>query len=132
MTQSTTPSLGIHPGAAPETKPRLASKNEIEARVPEFAELAQAAPADGAGSLDHLLDVNCTVTAELGRVRMSIGEVLKLSVGSILELDRLISEPVDILVQGVLLARGEVVVVNNHFAVRVKEIVDVKKRQEPR
>ena len=127
MSQATSPP--VFSGGAPADKPRLASKAEIEARVPEFAELSQqAARGDAPGSLDHLMDVSCTVTAELGRLKMSIGDVLKLNVGSILELDRLVSEPVDILVQGVLLARGEVVVVNNHFAVRIKEIVDVKKR----
>lgn len=125
--QSSSPMVGV-PSAPPDTKPRATPRPEIEARVPEFAELSGMAQNGAAGSLDHLMDVSCTVTAELGRVKMSIGEVLKLNVGSILELDRLISEPVDILVQGVLLARGEVVVVNNHFAVRIKEIVDVKKR----
>jgi flagellar motor switch protein FliN/FliY len=126
---SSSSALGVVAGPPAEAKPRLAAKPEVEARIPEFAELGgAAAPADAAGSLDHLLDVSCTVTAELGRLKMSIGEVLKLNGGSILELDRLVSEPVDIMVQGVLLAHGEVVVVNNHFAVRIKEIVDVKKR----
>jgi flagellar motor switch protein FliN len=79
-------------------------------------------------SLDHLLDANVTVTAELGRVRRSIGEVLKVGVGAVIELDRLVSEPVDLLVQGVPLARGEVVVVGDHFAVRITELADMKKR----
>ncbi len=126
MSHAASPVLGIVPGAeqAGQRKP------DVEARVPDFAELGPAsAKAPTPGSLDHLLDVTCTVTAELGRRKLSIGEVLKLNAGAILELDRAISEPVDVLVQGVLLARGEVVVVDDRFAVRIKEIVDAKKRE---
>ena len=100
----------------------------VEARLPEFGELAPADSAKGLGTLNHVLDVQCTVTAELGRVQLSIGEVLKLNLGSVLELDRLVSEPVDLIVQGVKFARGEVVVVEDRFAVRIKEIVDPQKR----
>ncbi|MFO0966566.1 MAG: flagellar motor switch protein FliN [Gemmataceae bacterium] len=105
-----------------------AARPEIEARVPEFADLGPAAANAPAGSLENLLDVTCTVTAELGRTRLAIADVLKLNVGSIVELDRLVSQPVDILVQGVLLARGEVVVVNDRFAIRIQEIIDARKR----
>jgi flagellar motor switch protein FliN/FliY len=117
------------PGTDPAPA-RAAGKPDVEARVPDFAELGQAGATPAApGSLDHLLDVSCTVTAELGRRKLSIGEVLKLNVGTILELDRMVSEPVDVLVQGVLLARGEVVVVDDRFAIRIKEIVDAKRRE---
>ena len=107
---------------------------DVETRLPDFADLTAAAPAipnlgaAASQALDTLLDVNCTVTAELGRTSLSIGEVLKLGVGAVVELDRLVSQPVDVLVQGVLLARGEVVVVNDQFAVRIKEIVETRKR----
>jgi flagellar motor switch protein FliN/FliY len=104
---------------------------EVVARVADFADLtAAAAPANPAGPapLDRLLDVSVTVTAELGRVTLAIGEVLKLGVGSVIELDRPLSEPVDLMVQGVRLARGEVVVVDDRFAIRIKEIADPKKR----
>jgi flagellar motor switch protein FliN/FliY len=104
------------------------SQRAVEARIPDFTELVPQASAGGNGSLDNVLDVNCTVTAELGRLQLAIGEVLKLHLGSVLELDRLITDPVDVVVQGVRLARGEVVVVNDHFAIRIKEIVDPKKR----
>lgn len=129
MAQSTSSKSGILQGVVPtEASEARPAPREIEARVPEFAELAGNAAAHGAGSLDQLLDVSCTVTAELGRLHLAIRDVLKLNIGSILELDRLVSEPVDVIVQGVRLARGEVVVVNDHFAVRIKEIVDPKKR----
>src|ERR1019366_1600562 len=60
-----------------------------------------------AGSLDHLLDVSVCVSAELGRATMSIADILKLDVGSVIGLDRTVSEPVELLVQGVPFARGE-------------------------
>lgn len=107
----------------------LAMQPEVEVRPADFVELAppkSAVPA--ASSLDHLLDVSVRVTAELGRVTMPISEILKLGIGTVVELDRPISEPVDLMVQGMRLARGEVVVVDDRFAIRIVEIVDPKKR----
>ncbi len=117
----------------PVTETRLkadeaAAKPEIEARLADFVPLTPAPGREAGGSLNQLLDVTCTVTAELGRAKLAIGDVLKLNIGSVLELDRSVSDPVDVLVQGVRLARGEVVVVNGHFAVRIKEVVETKKR----
>lgn len=100
----------------------------VEARAVDFAELASSAASPGIDSLDRLLNVTVTVTAELGRVTLPISEVLKLGVGTVLELHRSVSEPVDLMVQGVRLARGEVVVVDDRFAIRIKEIADPKKR----
>jgi flagellar motor switch protein FliN/FliY len=123
MSAASSPVLGIR---TPDDGPR---KPDIEARVPDFADLgAPSTKGAPAGSLDNLLDVTCTVTAELGRRKLTIGEVLKLNVGAILELDRAVSEPVDVMVQGTLLARGEVVVVDDRFAIRIKEIIDSKRR----
>jgi flagellar motor switch protein FliN/FliY len=100
---------------------------EIVARVPEFAELTPTAASAG-GTMNHLLDVTVTVTAELGRVTLAIGDILKLGIGSVLQLDRAVADSVDLMVQGVRLARGEVVVVDDRFAIRIKEIADTKKR----
>jgi flagellar motor switch protein FliN/FliY len=94
----------------------------------DFPELQSAPGEPGNAPLSSLLDVTVTVTAELGRVRLSIAELLKLNVGSVMELDRLVAEPVDLMVQDVRLARGEVVVVEDHFAIRIKEIVEPKKK----
>ncbi len=101
----------------------------IVAKVADFAEMTGAGAAHPAASLDRLLDVSVTVAAELGRVSMPISEILKLGTGTVLELDRPVSEPVDLMVQGVRLARGEVVIVDDRFAIRIKEIADPKKRQ---
>ena len=78
---------------------------------------------DGA-NLDLLLDVNLKVTVELGRSHLKFRDVLNLTNGSVVELARQTSEPVDIMVNGALLATGEVVVVDDHFAVRITKLLN--------
>ncbi len=112
-----------------ETGQREGTPGDVVTRVAEFAELISPSTTSASpATLDHLLDVHVTVTAELGRARLSVGDVLKLGPGSVLELNRAVSEPVDLMVQGVRLARGEVVVVDDHFAIRIQELVDPRKR----
>ncbi|MBU8869857.1 MAG: flagellar motor switch protein FliN [Gemmatimonadales bacterium] len=82
---------------------------------------------DGA-NLDLLLDVNLKISVELGRNKLKFREVLNLSAGSVVELSRLTSEPVDILVNGALLALGEVVVIDDHFAVRITKLLNRTER----
>ena len=78
----------------------------------------------GAANLDLLLDVNLQISVELGRARLKFRDVLNLSSGSVVELGRQTSEPVDIMVNGALLAHGEVVVVDDHFAVRITKLLN--------
>src|SRR5579862_8608442 len=85
----------------------------VTASLANFPQLESMAKAVPAGSLNHLMDVSVCVTAELGRANMSIGDVLKIGLGSVVGLNRSVSEPVDLLVQGVPFARGEVVVVDD-------------------
>ena len=88
--------------------------------VPEFSDSA----AEGAtSSIDLLKDVELDVKIELGRAEMTVEDILRLTNGSVVELDRLAGDPVDILVNERLVARGEVIVVNENFCVRVNEIV---------
>ena len=90
----------------------------------EFAPLP--APALGsvvAQSLDMLHDVEMAVTVELGRTRMTVREILALAPGTVVELDRAAGAPVDVVVNGTLIARGEVVVIDEEFGIRVTEIV---------
>ena len=75
------------------------------------------------GGLDMLHDVEMEVSAELGRTRMSVRELLSLAPGAIVELDRAAGSPADLLVNGRLIARGEVVVVDENFGIRITEIV---------
>lgn len=79
-------------------------------------------------NLGMLLDVNLRVTVELGRTRMKIRDILNLAAGSVVELDKPASEPVDILVNGALLASGEVVVVDDNFAVRITKLLSRAER----
>ena len=120
----------VHPSAALKGADAVArpARSDVVARVADFVELTAPAAAGAPAPLDRLLNVTVTVTAELGRVTLPISEVLNLNVHSVLELNRSVSEPVDLMVQGVLLARGEVVVVDDCFAIRIKEIAEPKKR----
>ena len=77
---------------------------------------------------DLLMDVPLEVTVELGRSRMTIQELLALSPGSVIELDKLAGEPLDIVVNDHLVARGEAVVVNDKFGIRITDIVSRSER----
>jgi flagellar motor switch protein FliN len=115
-------------GRAPDVGAEVAERTDVVTRIAEFAQLGSAPGGAAVSSLDRLLDVNVVVTAELGRVSLSIGDVLKLSAGAVLQLDRMVSEPVDLMVQGKRLARGEVVVVDDRFAIRIKELSEPRKK----
>jgi flagellar motor switch protein FliN/FliY len=78
---------------------------------------------DDSRNLDLLMNVSLAVTAELGRCTMRVSDVLKIGKGSIVELDRLAGSPIDVLVNDRLVARGEVVAVDDRFGVRVTEVV---------
>ncbi|GAA4628815.1 flagellar motor switch protein FliN [Cellulomonas oligotrophica] len=94
------------------------------AAVPTQRTGAAAAPGAGSGStLRVLYDVEMTLTAEIGRTRLPLRQVLDLTPGTVLELDRTAGSPADIVVNGRLIARGEVVVVDEDYGVRVTEIV---------
>jgi flagellar motor switch protein FliN/FliY len=88
-------------------------------RFPEFAETA--APGIRIG-LDYLEDVRVDLAVELGEVEMTLGEFLKLQEGSIIKLNRAAGEIIDLMLNGVKFARGEVLVINDVFALRVHEI----------
>ncbi|HOX26428.1 MAG TPA: flagellar motor switch protein FliN [Candidatus Krumholzibacteria bacterium] len=75
-------------------------------------------------NLDLLMDVDMKLTVELGRARLKFRDVLNLTAGSVVELAKLTSEPVDIMVNGALLATGEVVVIDDHFAVRITKLLN--------
>ncbi|MCD6575454.1 flagellar motor switch protein FliN, partial [Candidatus Aerophobetes bacterium] len=77
---------------------------------------------------EMIFDVPLQISAELGRTSMPIKEILQLSPGSVIELNKLAGEPVDILVNGKLIARGEVVVADENFAVRITEIIGQEER----
>jgi flagellar motor switch protein FliN/FliY len=87
-------------------------------------------PEGEGASLDLILDVPLTVSVELGRVRMAVRELLALGAGSVIELAKLAGEPLDVLINGKPVARGEAVMVNEKFGVRLTEIVSPTERVE--
>jgi flagellar motor switch protein FliN/FliY len=90
----------------------------------------EAAPAEGVSTrrLDLLLDVPLEVTVELGRSRMTIQDLLALSPGAVIELDKIAGEPLDIVVNDRLIARGEAVVINDKFGIRITDIISKAER----
>lgn len=97
----------------------------------ERSEQEQERPrAEGSGSLEFFLDVPLEVTVELGRRRMRIAELLSLTKGSVIELDKVAGEPLDVRVNDQLVARGEAVVVNDKFGVRLTDVVPRSERVE--
>jgi flagellar motor switch protein FliN len=75
-----------------------------------------------------ILDVPVTIAMEIGRTNISIRNLLKLSQGSVIELDRMAGEPMDVLVNGTLIAHGEVVVVNEKFGIRLTDVISASER----
>jgi flagellar motor switch protein FliN len=95
----------------------------------QFMPLTPEPPAvDSAHGIELLMDVALEVSVALGSSHMSIGEILALRTGSVVELDKLAGEPVDVSVNGTLVARGEVVVVDEKFGVRITEVVSKARR----
>jgi flagellar motor switch protein FliN/FliY len=93
---------------------------------PQFAE--DAARAQQLHDFEMILDIPVSLTVELGRTRIPIRSLLQLAHGSVVELDALAGEPMDVLVNGTLIAQGEVVVVNDKFGIRLTDIVTPSER----
>lgn len=115
------------PITSPQTLTRRPATQPVTVQSVEFQPLPQvsASPQVATGNLQLLLDVPLQLTVELGRTEKTVREVLDLVPGSIFELDRVAGEPVDIYVNGKLVAKGEVVVIDDNFGVRITDIVSV-------
>jgi len=85
-------------------------------------------PASNEVNLDAILDIPVSLAMEIGRTRISIRHLLQLNQGSVVELDRLAGEPLDVLVNGTLIAHGEVVVVNEKFGIRLTDVISAHER----
>ena len=79
-------------------------------------------------NLDVILDVPVTLSMEIGRTQINIRNLLQLNQGSVVELDRFAGEPLDILVNGTLIAHGEVVVINDKFGIRLTDVISLSER----
>src|SRR5690625_2407230 len=103
----------------------------ISGRQIEFEEFEEGEPAPNGSSsqrLDLLKDVEMDVAVELGRIKLPLGKVLELVKGSVIELEKLAGEPVDILVNGQRIAHGEVVVIDEHFGVRITNLITTRQQ----
>lgn len=98
------------------------------AQPAEFDQLQAEAGNGRELNLDVILDVPVTLSLEVGRARISIRNLLQLNQGSVVELDRLAGEPLDVLVNGTLIAHGEVVVVNEKFGIRLTDVISPTER----
>ncbi len=117
--------------ALAESQPETASEVAAPQATPApFASLAPpAGNAAAAGNdINMILDIPVQLTVELGRTRIPIKHILQLAQGSVVELDALAGEPMDVLVNGYLIAQGEVVVVNDKFGIRLTDIVTPSER----
>ena len=101
-----------------------------EAKPAPLEELRDDAPisAEERRKLDTILDIPVTIAMEVGRSQISIRNLLQLNQGSVVELDRVAGEPLDVLVNGTLIAHGEVVVINDRFGVRLTDVVSPSER----
>ncbi|KAI3590853.1 flagellar motor switch protein FliN [Cupriavidus sp. CER94] len=93
-----------------------------------FPPLAQEAPSGFHNDIGMILDIPVQLTVELGRTKVPIKNLLQLAQGSVVELDGLAGEPMDVLVNGYLIAQGEVVVVNDKFGIRLTDIITPSER----
>ena len=119
------PGAASAPALQPEATASAPAANVLlpdaaDFKLPNFQQVMREAQAS---SIDLLRDVELNVKIELGRSRMLVEDVLKLAEGSVVELDKLAGDPVDVFVNDRLVARGEVLVLNDNFCVRVNEIV---------
>lgn len=103
-------------------------QTEQGVQPPAFSELGEEKRADGGQDINFLLDIPLVVTVEIGRTRMLIKDLLQLGQGSVIELDKLVGEPMEVLVNDKLIARGEVVVVNEKFGIRLTDIISPMER----
>ena len=111
--------------AVPETSPAAAPAASADI----FKDLSASTAGGGtANDIDFILDIPVLLTVELGRTKIAIKNLLKLAQGSVVELDGLAGEPMDVLVNGCLIAQGEVVVVNDKFGVRLTDIITPAER----
>lgn len=106
-------------------------KKEEKYKKPTFEVLEKGVSSEGGSedvNLDVILDIPVTLSVEIGRTRLNIRNLLQLNQGSVVELDRLAGEPMDVLVNGTLIAHGEVVVVNEKFGIRLTDVISAAER----
>jgi flagellar motor switch protein FliN len=104
------------------------AERPVGMKKPEFENFGSSGVVGATQDIDMILDIPVQLTVELGRTRIAIKQILQLAQGSVVELDGLAGEPMDVLVNGCLIAQGEVVVVNDKFGIRLTDIVTPSER----
>ncbi len=108
----------------------MSEQAETETGVVQ-AEMSKLTPEAGSGeaaNLESILDIPVTLSVEIGKTKISIRNLLQLNQGSVVELDRLVGEALDVMVNGMLVAHGEVVVVNEKYGIRLTDVVSAHER----
>jgi flagellar motor switch protein FliN/FliY len=103
-------------------------ETQAQTEAASFVELTDDSGSGNGVNMDAILDVPVTISMEIGRTKINIRNLLQLNQGSVVELDRLAGEPMDVLVNGTLIAQGEVVVVNEKFGLRLTDIISPSER----
>ena len=103
-------------------------KSEAQPAVLEEFDSDAPITAEERRKLDTILDIPVTISMEVGRSQINIRNLLQLNQGSVVELDRVAGEPLDVLVNGTLIAHGEVVVVNDKFGIRLTDVISLSER----
>ena len=115
--------------ALAESKPEVASEVQTDQVAPAaFQNFSPTAASTAGNDINMILDIPVQLTVELGRTRIPIKHILQLAQGSVVELEAMAGEPMDVLVNGYLIAQGEVVVVNDKFGIRLTDIVTPSER----
>jgi flagellar motor switch protein FliN len=129
LEESKTPAAPVDDGSMGGELMSAAAQKVAPASFTNFSENPVATGAGGAGNdINMILDIPVQLTVELGRTRIPIKHILQLAQGSVVELEAMAGEPMDVLVNGFLIAQGEVVVVNDKFGIRLTDIVTPSER----
>lgn len=128
---SQAPSQASSPALAPTPKPTPKPKHQepVEVQSPEFQNFEPTQPAaESNDNLDLIMDIPLNLSVVLGRSKKTVRDILSFNTGSVIELDKLTDEPLEILLNGKLIATGEVVVINENFGVRITDILSPQQR----
>ena len=128
---SQAPSQASSPAPAPTPKPTPKPKHQeqVEGQSPEFQNFEPTQPAaESNDNLDLIMDIPLNLSVVLGRSKKTVRDILSFNTGSVIELDKLTDEPLEILLNGKLIATGEVVVINENFGVRITDILSPQQR----
>ena len=128
---SQAPSQASSPAPAPTPKPTPKTKHQepVEVQSPEFQNFEPTQPAaESNDNLDLIMDIPLNLSVVLGRSKETVRDILSFNTGSVIELDKLTDEPLEILLNGKLIATGEVVVINENFGVRITDILSPQQR----